>query len=425
MLTFISDLKKPTENRGKPIFRHILIFTLLSFYALSAQAAYEKASDLQAKSVLKPELLKGKNFTLQDKVRNDGLFNHYTVETSFGTFEAGSTLALKILVNEINAIAEMKLVETNDTAVASLKKSGENTVKGVKQLFKDPEGTAKGAASGVSSLFNRVKQTAGKREASDAEDGKLEQLVGISKSKGKIASQYGVNVYSSNEVLQQELTRLGKADFIGGLGVGVATSFVPGVGGIVLSTSGAARLLNDAINTTPASELWLQNKNKLIEMGMDADMVQLFLNNPSFSPAESTVLVTTLDSMKGVDNLDLFIQVSLQAADPGMAALITRIAVMTAAYHKKVAPLKTVTPAARLTQGVRKDGAKILLLPTDYMVWSKLFFDGVTASSSDNKEADPELWVLGTLSKQAAENIQQLGWKLHTKVGPQLFTEQK
>ena len=132
------------------------------------------------------------------------------------------------------------------------------------------------------------------------------------KSKGIIATRYGVNVYSRNKVLQEELDRLGQADFLGGLGVGVATSFVPGVGGLAFTASCTARLLNEAINTTPASELWLQNKNKLLAMDMNGDTVELFLNNPSFSPAQTTVLVTALESMKGVANRGLFIKVALQ-----------------------------------------------------------------------------------------------------------------
>ncbi len=425
MSKFLITPAAHAKNSGNPPFSSLLVLMLMFFYTLPAEATYEQATDMQAKSILKPELLKGENFTLQEKVKNDGLFNHYTVDTSFGSFHAGSTLALKILINEINAIAAMKLVENDDTAIESLKQSGKNTVAGVKKLFTDPKGTAKGAASGVSGLFNRAKETVGKRELSDAEDGKFEQLVGISKSKGKIANQYGVNVYSQNKALQKELSRLGQADFLGGLGVGVATSFVPGAGGLVLSTSGAARLLNEAINTTPASELWLQNKNKLIAMGMDADTVELFLNNPAFSPAESTVLVTAMESMKEVENLDLFILVALQAADPGMASLITKITAMTAAYHRNILPLKTVSPMARLTHGVRKDGATVVILPADHMVWSKRVSETVTASDKDANKADAELWILGTLSKQAATNFQKLGWQVHTNAGPELVPEQK
>ena len=403
----------------------LLTFFILTICAFPAGAAYENPPVLQAKSILKPELLKSKNYSVQDQVTNDGLFNHYTVESKFGTFQAGSTKDLKILVSEIGAIAAMKQVATDDTVKAALKQSGQNTVTGVKNLFNDPQGTLEGAASGVGSLFNRAKETVGKRETSDAEDSKLEQLVGISKSKGMIATKYGVNVYSRNKVLQVELDRLGQADFYGGLGVGVATSFVPGVGGLALTASGTARLLNEAINTTPASELWLQNKNKLVGMGINADTVQLFLNNPSFSPAQSTVLVVALESMKGVDNRGLFIKVALQAADPVMAKTITRIAVMSAGYHKNIAPLKAVKPMARITQGVRKDGTRVVLVPADFIIWNKKIADAAIAVSGEAKGSGLELWVFGSLSKQATAELQKEGWKIHTEAGPRLLPARK
>ena len=77
----------------------------------------------------------------------------------------------------------MKRVETDDTVIEGLKQSGQHTIAGVKKLFNDPKGTLEGAASGVGSLFNRAKETVGKRETSDAEDSKFEQLIGISKAK--------------------------------------------------------------------------------------------------------------------------------------------------------------------------------------------------------------------------------------------------
>ncbi len=425
MLAFIILSEKYAGIWQKIFYYCLLTFINLTICTLSAWAAYEEPPVLQAKSILQPELLKGKNYSVQDPVINDGLFNHYTVETSFGTFKAGSTDDFKILVNEINAIAAMKQVETDDTVVEGLKQSGQKTVAGVKNLFNDPKGTLEGAAAGVGSLFNRAKETVGKRETTGAEDSKFEQLVGISKAKGEIATKYGVNVYSRNEVLQKELDRLGRADYAGGLGVGLASSIVPGAGGLVLTTSGTARLLNEAINTTPASELWLQNKNKLVGMGINVDTVELFLNNPSFSPAQSTVMVTALESLKGVDNLELFIKVALQAGDYDMAKTITKITVMSAGYHKEIAPLKSVTPMARLTQGVRKDGTRVVLLPTDYIIWDKRVAEAVTSASSEAKESGVELWVIGSLSKQATTELKKQGWRVHTGARSQLFPPRK
>jgi len=203
MLTYITIFEKHAGMWGKALSSCLLTFSILTICAVPVWAAYEKPPVLEAKSILKPELLKGKNHSVNGQVKNDGLFNHYTVESSFGTFKAGSTNDLKILVNEIAAIAAMKQVQTQDAAKESLKQSGQKTVTGVKNLFNDPQATLEGAASGVGSLFNRAKETVGRRETTGAEDSKVEQLVGISKSKGIIATKYGVNVYSRNKVLQK------------------------------------------------------------------------------------------------------------------------------------------------------------------------------------------------------------------------------
>ena len=401
-----------------------LIVTFCSVLPSNSQAegnGYEQPVQLKASAIVKSELLKGKYHKVLDQVINDGLFNHYTVESPFGNFKADSTSDLEILIREINAIAAMKVVETDDTVLTSLKQSGENTVTGIKKMFSDPQGTLEGAASGVGSLFNRAKETVGKREVTEAEDSRLEQLLGVSKSKGVIATKYGVNVYSRNLILQEELDRLGQADFLGGLGVGVATSMVPGVGGLVLSTSGTARLLNEAINTTPASELWLQNKNNLLAMGMDADTIELFLNNPSFSPAQTTVLVASLESMATTDNRELFIKVALQAGDNIMAKTITQIAIMSAAYHKEIAPLKSFTPMARMPKGIGVNNSRVVLLPVDHLVWDERVAEAATAVSNEVKGGDIELWVLGTVSKLATTELQKLAWKVYTDAGPQLI----
>lgn len=420
----MSSILSVDYTRIRQIFLSCCLFTLFTLTSspVPAWAAYETPPIFQAKSILQPELLKGKSYIVQDKVLNDGLYNHYTLESSFGIFKAGSTSDLKILINEINAIAAMRQVETDDTVIEGLKQSGQKTAAGLKNLVVDPKGTFEGAASGVGSLFNRAKETVGKRKMTDAEDSRFEELVGITKSKGLIATKFGVNIYSRNQVLQAELDRLGRADYLGGLGVGVATSFVPGVGGLVLSTSGAARLLNEAINNTPAPELWLQNKNKLVGMGMNVDTVELFLNNPSFSPALATILVTALDSLKGVANRELFIKVALQASDDVMAKTITKIAAMSAGYHKEIAPLKRFTPMARLTQGVRKDGTRVVVLPTDYIIWNKQVAEVVTSISEEVKEGGLELWVAGSLSKQSEAELKKRGWKIHTEVTSQLLS---
>ena len=414
------------NNRFSLLLSCFTLGLLLLVQAHSCLAEFEQPGTLKADSLLEPSLLKGKHHTVDNVVKNDGLFNHYSITSSFGDFKANSTTGLKIIVHEIGAIAAMREVEVDDTALESLKQSGENTVTGLKNLFTKPQETLEGAATGVGSLFNRAKETVGSREATGGEDSRLEQLIGLSKSKGLIATKFGVNMYSRNEVLQEELDRLARADYLGGLGVSVATSFVP-VGGLILSTSGTARLLNEAINTTPASELWLRNKNKLLAMKMDEGMVELFLNNPSFSPALETVLVAALEKMEGVKEIELFIMVALQASDPDMAKTITEVAVMSAGYHNHIAKLSKIAPMARMTCGIKKDGTVVVMLPADHIIWSEKVADvaaGLTNKIAKSAASAAEIWILGDFSKQAKSELKALGWQLHPKSYSKLVPEQ-
>jgi len=414
-----SNLQK-NKNQKFFIYIPVTVLFMLSF-SISALADFEKLPTLNAQSILNPQLFKGEYHSVKKQVKNDGLFNHYEVNSKFGTFNITSTPDLKVLVNELHAIADMKKIDVDDTAMSGLKQSSDNMVSGLKSLWNKPKETVQGAADGATSLYNRAKETVGSREAGNAEDSRLEQLIGISKSKGVIATKYHVNVYSQNKALQEQLDRLGRADFAGGLGVKVATNFVPGVGGLILSTSNATRVLNEKINSTPASQLWVDNKHKLEAMGIDEETIELFLNNPVFSPALSTLLVTSLDKMQGVENRELFVKVALKASNTDRAKMVTRIVMMTAGYHKNVMPLKKITTMGKVTQAIRKkDDARIALLPADYVVWNKQVADIVAEISNKKKETKAELWVVGSVSPRVMDELKKLNWKVVTKAQSKL-----
>jgi hypothetical protein len=401
-----------------------IVCFLFGFMQSSMAAEYEQPTDITAETILKPGQIKGDYHSVDARVQYDGMFYHFTVNSPFGTFRANSITALNILIHELGAIAVMKNVKTDDTAVQSIEQTGEKTVTGLKNLITRPVSTLGGAAEGVGDLFGRAADTVGRRETTETEDSKFAQVVGFTKSKGQIATKFGVSIYSRNSVLQDELDRLAMADYLGGISVGLATSVVPGVGGLVLTTSGTARLLNEVINNTPASKLWVQNKDKLISMGLDTDTVELFLNNPVFTPALETVMVNALDAMETVNNRGMFVKIGLQAANPDMAGFITEIAVLSAGYHKNIAPLKGLARMGRLVKGIREDGTTVVILPTDHLIWSERVAGVVTDLTAANlgRRTGYELWVLGTLSKKTKSELQTKGWLLQENVAGKLIS---
>lgn len=426
----MADTKKAQPGRNRHVWP-VLALLFAGWLTANQQAAAQPQKGLEEKAVLKasallgPELRKSELYTVDEDVVNDGLLNHYTVRSPFGVFEADSDLALKQLLHEIRAIAAMKKVEAGSTAGESVVQSGKNVAKGITNLVTEPADTVKGAVAGVSSLFNRASQTIGRRTTTEVEDSKVEQIIGKSKSKGDIANRFGVSVYSPNPVLQAELERLAWADYLGGIGVGLAQSAVPG--GAFLIASSSTRLLNEVINNTPASKLWVDNKNKLEGMGIDADTVQLYLNNPSFSPALHTIMVESMGEMQGVANRALFVKIALQASTYEVADVITKMTTMLAGYHAHVEPLQSVAPFGRFLYGKTvRGGAAAVAFPADHVLWSGKVANAATwlaePAEGQARPAGMQLWILGDFSDKARRELQALGWELHPEAQAELLS---
>ena len=152
-------------------------------------------------------------------------------------------------------------------------------------------------------------------------------------------------------------------------------------------------------------------------MRIDSDIVQLYLNNPSFSPAYQTIMVEALGEMQGVANRELFIKISLQANTSEMAMILTELATMTAGYHKYVAQLQTLAPYGRFLYGTTRKGVAVVFFPADYVLWTARVADAATwlDEPGKTKSSGYQMWVLGDFSKKAQAELQGLGWELHSR----------
>lgn len=138
-------------------------------------------------------------------------------------------------------------------------------------------------------------------------------------------------------------------------------------------------------------------------------------------------MVAALDSMQGVDNRELYAKVALQASDPVMAKILTESAVLTAGYHKNVAPLKRLAPMARLARAEKDDGTIVLVLPNDHIIWSEMVADvagSIIEKAKMSKGEKPEIWALGDFSELALSKLEGMGWKVHTKVRSKLLPKE-
>ncbi len=394
---------------------------LLALLALAAgpapavQETYLDRTTLSASRVLPASLQKGAHFKVAEPVPNDGFLNRYTVDSDYGQFQVLSTPALRKLVGEIAAIARMVKIQKSKVFAQSLEDSARKTGRGIKKLFTDPAGAFQGAAEGMNRLFQRTGEVLSGPGPGQAEDSRAAQLIGFSKAKREIAARFGVDVYSANPVLQKHLDELAWADYAGGLSLGAATAMVPGGAGLVITTSSGARLLEDVIRSTPPPELRMQNRAKLKGAGLDPALIDLFIGSAVYSPREQTVVAEAVAGLKGVKGRENLLKTALQAHRRDMAFVLSNLVAMYAVYHRKVRPLAEFLPLARVCYARTREGAAVVALPSDYLLWSSRLA-GALKLVETSAGGRPELWVTGSLSRRARAELIRRGWKVTTGV---------
>jgi hypothetical protein len=152
-------------------------------------------------------------------------------------------------------------------------------------------------------------------------------------------------------------------------------------------------------------------------MGVQKPLIDAFVDNHGYNPQEETLLIGALESIKGVEGVDVFLsQASL--ANSETTALYHRIhAEMMAGYHSNVAPVARILNTDGVLTVQTKNGALILLAPVDYVIWTKKLDDEVKSLDSSIQKmgsaSSKELWATGKLEKTARAHFESNGWKVN------------
>ncbi|MGH7832358.1 MAG: hypothetical protein ACREQK_01835 [Candidatus Binatia bacterium] len=393
--------------------------------AIAAQGGYERSTTLSASKILPPELLSGPNHRVEETVYNDGYLNRYTVLSKFGGFVAVSTPMLRKRIGEINAMVRMEQIQGTKEFAASLKEAGTDTLAGFKNLVTKPVDTVKGAVSGLAVAFRRAGDAITGPKRSDAEDSRVKDLIGFSKTKREYAHQLGVDAYTDNEKLQDRLNSIAWAGYGGGLTWAAAMSAVPGGAGLAITISGSHRLLNEVFRTTPPVDLRRMSGEKLKAMDVHPEVADAFLNNTVYSPRYQTLLVNALDEMKGVGNRATFVRLAAATTDKDIAFFRERQAEMYAGYHKAVAPFETFIALGEFAAARTTKNEVVFNVPLDHLVWTEEMARLLTAADDvvtrRTRPANKQLWMTGTVSPRARKEIESRGWQVQENSEARLF----
>ena len=187
-----------------------------------------------------------------------------------------------------------------------------------------------------------------------------------------------------------------------------------GGAGIAISAGSTASTVRQVLRDKTAGELEQLGRQKLAEMGVSAQTINAFYGNPSLTPTDKAVIVAAMMTLGNVAGREIFIARMAQAQDYAEGFAYRRKAELTAAYHKKVSPVRAFinvggTPLMQTGTGT------VAIIPMDYLYWSPQL-EGLIASAG----RQGSLWMTGTASKLATQNLASRGWTVVPKAGAKL-----
>jgi hypothetical protein len=428
------------RNKGIGLF---LVSGLLVSGWVQAEQYEPETITMNAATLLTDSVVRGPHYRVSDNVVNKGYMNHYKVESDFGVFEAASDEQLQIRIREVAAIAELKSLRKTEVFAKALAEAAQQPLEVVQNVVEKPVETLKGVPAGVGRLFKRTarkikdtgealeeysneqnqqsasgsdkEKTSGKEVLDKGVDqGKQFTMrkLGHSSAIRKLAKDLKVDPYSSNTVLQKEMSEVAWAMAAGSMTTSLAMPAMP---------SGFSELssINDMVWDTDPVDLRLRNEALLKEMGVSESLTKSFFDNQYFSVTMQTRLIGSLNLLNGAKGKSILMSHAADAESRAEARLFGQIAETLVLYHQSRSAIVKILDSSIWPLGQSKNGNLIVIAPLDFLSWTQSVSEATTQQTADLKRISSnskrELWVQGFISDIARAKLSALGWVVYDK----------
>ena len=429
--------------------KYLSIFVLLSLSAVSITSTaqefeFETASDLGAADILAAEMLQGDHHRVDDRVRNDGYLNYYTIKSDFGEFEAVSTAMLKTRIGEINALGELENLSKTEVFAKAAAEAGVKQLKSIKQFATKPVETITGIPAGIGRMFGRYKRQAGEavdatqefvagddEESEESEDEEAESdddsnaavdltesYLGVGKAQRSWARKLGTDPYSSNEVLQAAIKEFAWAERLGKFGMGFAA--VPKIPGANIISD-----VNRAVWSMDPYELKDLNRARLVATNATEELIEAYLENALLTPSQQTLLTAAIAELEGVSGRDVILSQTLRLEGEVEINFFIKSMTMLAWYHRNQNPVASVDTSNAIPAAILGNGATVLAFAVDHVHWTDTISKAAAeyADLSDEEQVS-EIWLLGTATERCSVELSALAVDVHSGVATMMLAEQ-
>jgi hypothetical protein len=385
-----------------------------------AAAQYEEPSSRAVSAVLPAALARGPHHTIQEPMVADGYMYHYRLDSTFGPFETVGTGALRKLVHELRAIDELKKISGSEAFAKALAGQALKPVEFAKNVVTRPGETLTGVPKGIGRLFGNA-STNLTNTADPSQESRSRELLQVGSFKRDYAARFQVDPYSSNKVLQEELDKIAKAAAFGLWTATVGTMPISGAAGTAMSITSLGQSFNNILQSEPPPRIRILNEQKLGEMAIPADLAKRYLDHALYTPRHDLLLVDALHRLGGAAGRERYLTTALIAEDEVEANFFVNTAQILRGVHETRDRITAITMLDVLTVAQTRSGVAVVPFALDHGVWTanadRLSQHLKTAYRAPGFNGRFELWVTGTLSARAKQELQARGFTVNEQAG--------
>ncbi|WP_424930931.1 hypothetical protein [Amaricoccus macauensis] len=435
----------------------ILTAALVGWPAAQAATDFETPPILDAEVLAGDIPLEGETYTIADQVPTDGFMATFSISSPYGAFTASGPGMLAVRLDEIRALAALEDVRNDDQFASAAAETAKDTAGGLRTLATRPRETLAGVPEGVGRFFDRTGRSVrtgiqklddtrhgrtpgvGEEIASDLpggsdpsaaapESGSLPgaiaraggsvavNILGFDEQRRRLAKALGVDPYTTNPVLDQELDDVTWAAFAGGLGVNIVTSLIPG-GALISATS----TMTDWVWDTPPGDLRVEIEQALLSAGASQGEADRLLRHAWYPLSAQAVLASSFQALDGVEGRSGVLPLALGVGSEGQARFAVQSVEMLKRYHLEREPLTEIR-AEGVAFGQTESGEVIVPAPVNYLSWTPRL-EGFVSRFDAEPEAAHLLTVAGKVSERTRTELEDRGWQVEedSDLGPILY----
>lgn len=382
----------------------------------AATSEYENPPSVPVTQVIDSHYVSGNSYRITENADAEGMLYSFSMWTPFGWYRPQSLAMLGIRIQESRALAMLNSMKDDPLFLQGITDSARSTVQSTAKAVTRPLKTLRSVPMGLEKFASGVQARADEGPVA-GESGKLRDMP----EKRKLAAQLGIDPYTDNAQLQEALNTVVSHKNAGALVAKIGGMAVDGGTGAVISAAQLNKSLQSKLRDMSAPELQKANRKALIALGCQPAAVDSFLDLKGYSATRTTAITDAMTALSGVRNLGQYLSFAKPATAPEVPLFHEQQIEMAAGYHTRIHELKSFGIAGNTAVFTDNQGQKNIFAPVDVVYWSPDIDRRLQFLQEDGGDARVHLWITGTATEAAKENLAKAGVTIHERASKQLL----